>query len=352
MATNWSCSQCTFSNKVSDELCRMCRTSRWEVENRDRSPTREITREGEVTLKRRRRGGLFARLRGNWEMYWSCPQCTRHNDENMRICESCGYIATNIRNQKGASSSHQETRERTSNVGQFIKKVFRSISEDRREDITSVPSANPNQEWVCPQCTFTNHPELMYCEQCETAHVIQTDRPHPHQPTHSHDSTNRTSEHLIVVPTNEGEVLIGNEAVLRTLTAPTTTEEERRQDEDTRIKPQSMYPTLSTLESQPSTSLPSNQWVCPICTAENSRQHSYCYICQLGVRPGGVVNASTPITGMNDLSIDVQSEPKIVSFQRQQSRSETVKDIQQRQQDHAMTIWYNIVEEYKRVSYQ
>ena len=352
MSTNWSCSRCTFSNKVSDELCTMCRGSRWEVEQRDRSPNREITGEGEVTLKRRPRRGFFARLRRGWEMYWSCPQCTRHNDENMRICEACGYIATNIRNQMGASSSHQETKERTGSIGQFFKQVFRTINEDTREDVTPVPSINPNQEWVCPQCTFTNHPQLMYCEQCEAVRVIGTDRPHPHPPTRSHDSTKRTSEHLIAVPTNEGELLIGNEEVLQILTTPTTNEEEKRQDGDTRIKPQHMYPSLSTLDSQPSTSSPSDQWICPMCTAENSRQHSCCYICHLGVRPGGVVDASTPITDMNDLSIDIQSESKTVSFQRQQSRSETVKDIQQRQQEHAMTIWYNIVEEYKRVSYK
>ena len=295
---SWHCSRCTYKNRLTDKNCVLCDHSRDQiVDDKDISPVHTVIKEGDVEIKRRPRSGtILSRLRGQWEQYWICPQCKRHNKDSESRCEACAFKATNLDftdKIPNIPSSSQDTTTLSGSIRNMFGRMF-SWDNNRANEAIS------NDMWTCSKCTFINHPDILQCEQCDSLRIAQD----PSQ-----------SERRTILESNNGELLLDDLMVLEALKA------------DAKIN---LHDTSTTEVSPLNVASSLTQWACSKCTFVNSSQSCKCCICG------------------NDFS--TQLNPVLSTYQRQQSTSEYVKDIRQRQEDHALATWYNIVQEYYKVS--
>ena len=289
-------------------MCSKNRGSRSEL------PPAQKQLSGQVELKRRPRQstgttGLWKKLVGDWELYWSCPICKRQNESNVFQCPFCGYIASNIHD---VSASGQPPMEGTitSMWNRFLQKVLgtEAAQSTERSDPVEV------RGWSCPDCKFINHPDLAYCEQCRYGLVAR-------------DSIEQCDDRELHKDEQQP-----NPPLEENGTAP------------------SLVPSDSVPVPNPSSGVHAelspqlDVWVCPYCTAHNRTQNLNCHVCEIGMRPW---------SGDEDECINVShtdSWSSSYATRRHSSHSLTVQEIREIEEGIAMDIYRNIVEEYKKVS--
>lgn len=187
----WSCPQCTLDNATSTDYCVACGTVRYSV---GANPPAEGVVEFQpkpgssvMTLLTRRGPGGGLR--------WACPRCTWQNYADSAYCETCKFRATNVveeleNNDPPNEVPHDRPQPKAADnsssvsqsIGNFLKKTFSTSETDQHPPrhprhtplttaatTTSAPSTSaPVDGWSCPHCTFMNHRDLMYCEQCRS----------------------------------------------------------------------------------------------------------------------------------------------------------------------------------------
>lgn len=334
MATKWSCPQCTLENQASAEACKAC--SRTRDSNSELSPAQiqERQQSGPVEWKRRPRqspgSSLWGRIAGEWELYWSCPTCKRQNESTVCQCPFCGYIATNV--SASGDPGQRPSSATGASIAVTLKKFVKKISGTEEARNTGRTDSVEVTGWTCSSCKFTNHPDLMYCEQCGRGFKLVKD-------------------------TVTSRVLnTSNDPALDEIVTPGLLPKEKMVVPSPVPIPKDKVPVPGPLsDTHAETSF--NKWVCPYCTAENDAQYSQCQVCEMPW------SGNEDIEQINDLSIsaDVLPEPHAhsqsgshvvsgdVPLLHQQS-SLTVQEIREIEEMDAMDTYRHIVEEYKKVS--
>ncbi len=161
LISGWRCGHCTLENATSTEVCVACGYSR----------PRVLSDEGVVEFQPKPGGSLFISGR---ELRWSCPRCSWQNDERFSLCKACGFKALNVVEVENVQQSlwnsdyEPETDCITRSVGTFLKKKFVPSKESPQTDKKKATKV-ANNGWKCPYCTFVNHCDIMYCEECRKA---------------------------------------------------------------------------------------------------------------------------------------------------------------------------------------
>ena len=232
----------------------------------------------------------FFRLRSS---HWSCPGCTYKNNEADTQCGMCGHDKPiDLKQSKeDKQSDDTNTSSITTSISSGISSGFKRIKKffETESEVTVTG-------WTCSKCTFVNHPDLLECEQCGSGER------HP-----------LSLDHML--PTDDGEVLFGDPAVLREL--------------------------INKLENSPlhEYSLEeTDKWVCPACTYHN-KGGERCGICE---------RRRTIVTPLN-LPTDVPNQLELVR-QTSSDQSQSVQEIEKLMEDYARRVEKSIVNQQKRVS--
>ena len=169
----WTCPRCTLGNSAGTEACTACGS----LNPHFLLPPEE----GVVEFQPKPGGSLFSTLTGERELRWSCPRCSWQNDDVYAICEACGFRALNVVHQEVLVKQpfEVETDSISKSVGKYLKNKFVSTQETKprtKPKTTSVDAAQSERQkdksvngWRCPYCTFVNHCDLLYCEECRNA---------------------------------------------------------------------------------------------------------------------------------------------------------------------------------------
>ena len=299
-AASWSCPFCTYENQLSLQYCSMCDEKRREGSEKTtdghdahkirgkRKRTDETARDSpDISISLRDRLSSFFRSRRS---PWICPNCTCSNQGTSPQCEACGL-------DKSAASVEDRPRNNersiTSSIAAGFGKLVKFLQPEPEAEVAVTA-------WTCAKCTFRNHPEMTVCEECGS-------RPLPHP------QTRPLQMDPGIVSTPDGEVLLGDPAILRELINKIENNE---------------CPLMEGLS-------PINQWVCPACTYNNTNGEK-CTLCE---RPRLI-----PIP----LNASVNHD----SLVRQTSidQSESVQKTQERTESYLRDIWNSIVIQQKRVS--
>ena len=250
----------------------------------------------ELKLKPRRGSGVWSRLKGEQELYWSCPRCQWQNDEKAVRCQACGFKAINVSN----SASHDSNNERKSSESfgrfRFFKRVLLTQEESKNDSSVSNSTVSHNEGWACPQCTFLNHSDLFYCEQCGN--------PPDDEGLFYQKGSPKLETRKPIIETESSVI------------TPKTPPKSKYKPERPSYQPVRPVPTQNISHTEYTTK------------SDLEMERTLCI-------PNPKPNRSASPT------------PK---FQRQQSQSMTVEEIRQFDESEAMAIWYNIVLEYQKVS--
>ena len=155
LIADWSCSQCTLKNLPGAILCSACGSSR-SLDNTSLSVHKP--EEGVVEFQPKPGSSVISMLTGNRELLWICPRCTCKNDEDHCLCQACGFRAINVLEKDRVTSSEPPAGGIANSIGNMIK---------NRYSEKSLPDGDVEDKlWTCTRCTFDNHHDLLYCEQC------------------------------------------------------------------------------------------------------------------------------------------------------------------------------------------
>lgn len=171
MASEWTCSYCTFLNPELNLNCGGCFQSKDKclasVEARkvfdegdyEKSYTGEERRE----YGRRRTGtgqSILTRIKQFFTgprvpsppKRWLCRHCTYSNNEVLSKCEMCGV---------------EKPRERRQLPWPFnVRRTWSPSSAEDGQPKRRSTSRTDNKTWLCPHCKFLNHALLPRCEMC------------------------------------------------------------------------------------------------------------------------------------------------------------------------------------------
>lgn len=186
LITKWTCSHCTLDNATTTDICVACGEVRY-------SSGANPPAEGVVEFQPKPGSSIMSLTRslitkGGRELRWACPRCSWQNDEDRAYCETCQFKAMNVvesnsdTKQYEAIDSNCTTTTGTSSstvtqsIGNFLKKTFTSDTSEGEnnamKESTAKSKLSPpgvvadSNGWTCPRCTFINHLDLLYCEQC------------------------------------------------------------------------------------------------------------------------------------------------------------------------------------------
>ena len=307
----------------------------------------------ELKLKPRRGSGVWSRLKGEHELYWSCPRCQWQNDEKAVRCQACGFRAINVSNDASHDSNNARKTSESFGRFRFFKRVLLTQEESKNDSSVSNSTVSHNEGWACPQCTFLNHPDLFYCEQCRNP-------PNDEGLFYQKGSPKLETRKPTIEPES---------SVITPKTPPKSKyKPERPSNQPVRPAPtpnisHTKYTPKSDLETELETRKPIIEPESSVITPKTPPKSKYkperpSY---QPVRPSPTPNIShTKYTSKSDLETEKTlniPNPKpnrpaspTPKFQRQQSQSMTVEEIRQFDESHAMAIWYNIVLEYQKVS--
>ena len=215
MASEWTCSQCTFVNPEGNQNCGVC------AERKDKCVTSaegsEVFDEGDYEKsygneQRRESGGglaraipsLLTRIKRFFTSSrappppkrWVCPTCTYSNNDILRKCEMCGVEKPRERRLIQWSFNVRPTWSPPSAEGGQPEKRGKSHAEE-------------NRTWVCSHCNFSNNYLLPKCEVClndsprtaSVSHAAQGDSVHQ-PPLH----------HVTSIYDNDPDVAVDDEA--------------------------------------------------------------------------------------------------------------------------------------------
>ncbi|XP_019854429.1 PREDICTED: calpain-15-like [Amphimedon queenslandica] len=298
-AMTWTCTSCTYENQLKSQYCSMCNEERSfkdsdPMKRRQKRTKKEDEEEigPEVTVMDRLSSfsrSLF-RLKSS---HWSCPGCTYKNNEADTQCAVCGHDKPiDVKQSKDDRQSNDtNTGSITSSISNGISSGFKKLKKlfEPEPEVTVTG-------WTCRKCTFVNHPDLLECEQCGS-----TGRRHPLSLDH-------------ILPTDDGEVLFGDPAVLREL--------------------------INKLENSPLNEYSleeTDKWVCPACTYHNKG----------GERCGVCERRRTIVTPLS-LSTDVPNKLDLVR-QISSDQSQSVKEIEELMEDYARRVEKSIVAQQKKL---
>ena len=304
----------------------------------------------ELKLKPRRGSGVWSRLKGEQELYWSCPRCQWQNDEKAVRCQACGFKAINVSN----SASHDSNNERKSSESfgrfRFFKRVLLTQEESKNDSSVSNSTVSHNEGWACPQCTFLNHSDLFYCEQCgnppdDEGLFYQKGSPK----LETRKPIIETESSVITPKTPPKSKYIPERPSYQPVRPPNLSHTNYTSKSDLETKLETRKPTIRPESSVITPKTPPKSKYKP-------ERPSY-----QPVRPVPTPNIShTEYTTKSDLEMERtlcipnpkpnRSASPTPKFQRQQSQSMTVEEIRQFDESEAMAIWYNIVLEYQKVS--
>ena len=303
-----------------------------------------------LKLKPRRGSGVWSRLKGEQELYWSCPRCQWQNDEKAVRCQACGFKAINVSN----SASHDSNNERKSSESfgrfRFFKRVLLTQEESKNDSSVSNSTVSHNEGWACPQCTFLNHSDLFYCEQCgnppdDEGLFYQKGSPK----LETRKPIIETESSVITPKTPPKSKYIPERPSYQPVRPPNLSHTNYTSKSDLETKLETRKPTIRPESSVITPKTPPKSKYKP-------ERPSY-----QPVRPVPTPNIShTEYTTKSDLEMERtlcipnpkpnRSASPTPKFQHQQSQSMTVEEIRQFDESEAMAIWYNIVLEYQKVS--
>ena len=303
-ALTWTCSSCTYENQLRSQYCSMCKRERREGKDHDdpigrkQKRTKRVKKEDEEeivppeTTVLDRLSSFSRSLFRLKSSHWICPECTYENNEADTKCAVCSLHKPD-QSKADKQSNDNNTTSITSSISSGISSGFKKLKKffetESEVEVTG---------WTCSKCTFVNHPDLLECEQCGSAerHPLSLD------PS--------------MLPTDDGEVLLGDPAVLREL--------------------------LNKLENNPlheySLVDETDRWVCPACTYHN-KGGKRCDVCDRQRTIVTPLNSSTDKP--NDLDLMQQSSS---------DQSQSVQEIQQHMETYARKVWKSIVDQQKKVS--